>query len=196
MASYELFKHSIQEAEGGYQNLTNDKGNYNSLRQRVGTNYGVSAKFYEKVIGRPPTIADMKSITQTEAHQLFKIHFWDAIKGDAIQSQAVAEMVADHSINANPRVTAGIVQRTLNRYFGKNLKVDSVIGAKTLQAINSVNPQQLFAKIGQERLHHYSRLDDYKYFSKSWNSRVFNLAKKYGISLIDTIKKKVPKRLS
>lgn len=195
MASYQLFKTSIQEAEGGYQNLTNDKGNYNSLGQRVGTNYGVSAKFYEKVIGRPPTIADMKSITQAEAHQLFKIHFWDAVKGDAIQSQAVAEMVADHSINANPRVTAGIIQRTLNRYFGKNLQVDRVVGAKTIQAINSVNPTQLFAKIGQERLQYYRRLNDYQYFAKSWNSRVFNLAKKYGVNLAETIKKKVLKPL-
>lgn len=195
MASYQLFKTSIQEAEGGYQNLTNDKGNYNSLGQRVGTNYGVSAKFYEKVIGRPPTIADMKSITQAEAHQLFKIHFWDAVKGDAIQSQAVAEMVADHSINTNPRVTAGIIQRTLNRYFGKNLQVDRVVGAKTIQAINSVNPTQLFAKIGQERLQYYRRLNDYQYFAKSWNSRVFNLAKKYGVNLAETIKKKVLKPL-
>lgn len=190
MANYELFKRSIQEAEGGYQNLKNDKGNYNSLKQRVGTNFGVSAKFYEKVIGRPPTIADMKRITQAEAHRLFKTHFWDKVQADAIRSQAVAEMVADHSINANPRVTARIVQRTLNRYFGKTLRVDGVIGAKTIQAINSVNPQRLFTKIGQERLYYYRRLSDYKYFANSWNSRVFNLAKKYGVSLVDTIKKK------
>ncbi len=181
MASYELFKHSLERAEGGYQNLVSDKGNYNSKRERVGTNYGVSARFYERVIGRPPTVEDMKAITQFDAHILFKNEFWDTIKADEIQSQGVAEMIADHAINANPRVTTKIVQRTLNKYFGKQLVVDGVIGVKTIEAINSVDSQKLFAKIGQGRLQYYKSLKDYKHFANSWNSRVFALGRKFGI---------------
>lgn len=190
MANYELFKQSIQQAEGKYQNLKNDKGNYNSLRQRVGTNFGISAKFYEKVIGRPPTIKDMKSITQPQAHRLFKIYFWDKINADAIHSQAVAEMLTDHAINSNTKISTRIAQRSLNRYFDKQLKVDGVMGTKTIHAINSVNQQRLFVKIAQGRLHYYKRLDDYRYFSSSWDGRVFNLAKKYGVNLLEIIKKK------
>lgn len=183
MASYELFIPSLEQAEGGYQNLVNDKGNYNSKRERVGTNHGISAKFYEKVIGRPPSIEDMRSITKMEAHILFKNEFWDKMKADNIQSQAVAEMIVDHAINANPRVAAGIVQRSLNRYFGKNLRVDYVVGANTIAAINSVNSKQLFERIGKERLVYYKRLKDYKYFAASWTGRVFALAHKFGSEL-------------
>uniref|UniRef100_UPI001F2088F0 glycosyl hydrolase 108 family protein n=1 Tax=Tenacibaculum piscium TaxID=1458515 RepID=UPI001F2088F0 len=62
MANYQTFQKKIQRAEGGYQILKTDSGNYNSLKQLVGTNFGVSAKVYERNIGRPPSIADMKNI--------------------------------------------------------------------------------------------------------------------------------------
>ncbi len=183
MASYELFKSSLERAEGGYQNLKNDKGNYNSKKELVGTNHGVSARFYERVIGRPPSIADMKAITKVEAHILFKNEFWDKVRASELKSQGVAEMIADHAINANPRVIAGIVQRVLNTQFNKRLKVDYVIGIKTLTALNSVDQNKLFTKIAQERLAYYERLKDYKYFAKSWNRRVFELAKKFGVEI-------------
>ena len=183
MANYELFKRSIEQAEGGYQNLKNDKGNYNSLKQQVGTNHGISAKFYERIIGKPPSVSDMKSITKNDAHILFENKFWDKMKADNIHNQGVAEMIVDHAINANPRVTTAIVQRALNRYFGKNLQVDYVVGTKTLQAINSVNAKQLFERIALERLNYYRKLKDYKHFAKSWTRRVFDLSKKFGVEI-------------
>lgn len=183
MASYTLFKPSLELAEGGFQLLKNDKGNYNSRGELVGTNHGVSAKFYERIIGRPPSIEDMKSLTKVEAHILFKNEFWDKVRADEIQDQGVAEIIADHAINANPTVTAKIVQRTLNKYFGKNLTVDGAIGNQTLQAINSVDDKLLFEKIAQERLNYYKRLSDYQYFSKSWTSRVYALGRKFGIEI-------------
>lgn len=181
MASYELFKSTIEKAEGGYQNLVNDKGNYNSNKERVGTNFGISAMFYESVIGRPPTIEDMKSITQFDAHILFKNEFWDTVKADQINSQSVAEMIADHAINANPRVAVKITQRVLNKYFNTQLVVDGVVGVKTIRAINSVNQEKLFIRIGEERLEYYQNLNDYKYFSNSWDNRVYELGRKFGV---------------
>ncbi len=190
MASYELFKPTLERAEGGYQNLVNDKGNYNSKKERVGTKYGISAKFYEKVIGRPPSVEDMKGITRFEAHVLFKNEFWDKIKADQIQSQGVAEMIADHAINANPSVATKIVQTSLNKHFGKQLVVDGVVGVKTIEAINSVHWEQLFTKVGQERLEYYENLEDYKYFAKFWFSRFFTLGRIFGF----IIKKKTTRR--
>ena len=72
MASFNLFIPILQKIEGGYQNLAGDDGNYNSLGIRVGTNFGISARFYEDIIGRPPTVADMKAITKDKAKVLYK----------------------------------------------------------------------------------------------------------------------------
>jgi len=60
---FSLFMPSLKKAEGGYQNDKADNGNKNSLGQIVGTNRGISARTYEGIIGRPPTVEDMKAIT-------------------------------------------------------------------------------------------------------------------------------------
>ena len=183
MASYALFIPSIERAEGGYQNLKNDKGNYNSLGERVGTNHGVSAKFYERVMGFPPSVEDMKNITKQDSHILFKNEFWDRMLADEISDQGIAEIIVDHAINANPRVTSKIVQRTLNTYFGKHLAVDGAVGPKTIQAINAVEPSRFFEKLAIARIDYYERLSDFQYFGKSWTKRVLDLSQKFGIEL-------------
>ncbi|WP_299835493.1 glycosyl hydrolase 108 family protein [uncultured Tenacibaculum sp.] len=182
MASYELFKHSIEQAEGGYQNLVKDKGNYNSNGERVGTNHGVSARFYETITGFPPSIEDMKAITKEEAHIIFKNEFWDRIKGDQIQSQKVAEIITDHAINAGVGAAAKVTQMAL-RSLGRNIKVDHSIGNVTLNAINATSEKALFEKIAQERIKDYENMEDFKSFGRIWTKRVYDLAKKFGVEI-------------
>ncbi|MCF2875430.1 MULTISPECIES: glycoside hydrolase family 108 protein [unclassified Tenacibaculum] len=187
MANYEIFKASIQSHEGGYQNIPTDWGNYNSKDELVGTNFGVSARFYERVIGRPPTQQDMLNITQQEAHILFKNEFWDKVLGDYIDSQEVAETIADHAINSQPYKITKIVQRVLNNEFGKNLKVDGLFGAKTLAAVNSVDYKKLFIEIGLARKAYYESRPDFNHHGRSWLRRLRLLSEKFNI----VIKKKV-----
>lgn len=188
MASYELFKSSIEEAEGGYQNLKSDPGNYNSLGQRVGTNHGISAKFYEAVRGMAPSVEDMKAISKQEAHILFKNEFWDKVKADNIDSQAVAETLADHAINAGVGTAGKVMQITLNTAFHKNLLVDGKVGRQTLAAMNSVNEKELFQAFSLARLEDYKTKRNYSSWGRIWERRVQALGKKFGIE----IKKKSP----
>ncbi|WP_435263842.1 glycoside hydrolase family 108 protein [Tenacibaculum sp. nBUS_03] len=183
MASYDKFKDSIEQAEGGYQNFVEDNGNFNSRRERVGTNHGISARFYEQVIGFPPSVEDMQAITKNEAHVLFKNEFWDKVKADEIQSQPVAETIVDHAINAGTGAAGKIVQETLNKHFGKRLRVDRSIGIKTVRAINSVEPVLLFEKISIARLEDYEKKSTYKRFGHAWRTRVYDLAKKFGVEI-------------
>src|SRR5699024_8938029 len=135
MANFELFVPKIQNIEGGYQKLIKDKGNYNSLGQLVGTQYGVSARFYEGIIKKPPTVADMKAITKTLAKQLFKIYFWDDVHGDQLKNQSIAEIITDHAINGGESPIGTIVQKVLVYDFGKSISIDGDIGPKTALAI-------------------------------------------------------------
>ncbi|MDB0611751.1 glycosyl hydrolase 108 family protein [Tenacibaculum maritimum] len=183
MANYNLFKASIEQAEGGYQNFVRDAGNKNSLGERVGTNHGISARFYEQIIGEPPTIEDMLAITKAEAHILFKNEFWDKVNADKIKDQAVAETIVDHAINAGTGSAGKVVQRTLNKHFGTRLRVDGGIGNKTLAAINSVPPKKLFEKISIGRLEDYKTKPTYKEFGHSWRTRVLDLANKFGVEI-------------
>ncbi len=183
MANYELFKDSIEQAEGGYQNFKEDQGNYNSLGQRVGTNRGISARFYEEVIGFPPTKEDMLAITKEEAHILFKNEFWDKMKATEIKDQGVAETLVDHAINAGVGSAAKIAQKTLNKHFNKSLSVDGGVGFNTLTAINSVNQKKLFQKISEARIADYKTKPTYYKFGNSWLKRVDDLAIKFSIEV-------------
>lgn len=170
MASFSLFIPILQKVEGGYQNLSNDSGNYNSLGQRVGTNYGISAKFYEDIIKRPPTVADMKAITKDYAKQLYKKYFWDDVQGDYLINQSVANIIADGAVNGGEEPIGKIVQRILNNTFNKNLLVDGDIGPVTAKAINSVDQKVLFDKIKQGRIDYYNAIGGS--FLNSWLTRL------------------------
>ncbi len=170
MANFNLFIPLLHKVEGGYQNLAADTGNYNSLGQRVGTNFGISARFYEDVIGRPPTVDDMKAITKAEATALYKTYFWDDVQGDKLISQSVANIIADAAVNGGEEPIGKIVQRILNRDFGKKLTIDGDIGPVTAAAINSVNQQQLFDKIKQARIEFYINLGGV--FLQGWLKRL------------------------
>ena len=158
MANFNLFIPILQRVEGGYQNLVADKGNYNSLGQRVGTNYGISARFYEDIIGRPPTVSDMKAITKDEAKAIYKKYFWDDVQGDSLINQSVANVIADHAVNGGEGSIGKIVQRILVNDFKKPLTIDGDIGPKTAQTINSVDQKLLFDKIKGARASFYYAL--------------------------------------
>jgi lysozyme family protein len=183
MANFNLFIPILQNVEGGYQNLSGDKGNFNSLGQNVGTNHGISARFYEGIIKRPPTVADMKAITKEKAKQLYKKYFWDAIWGDFIINQSVANLIADHAVNGGESTIGTIVQKILKNDFGKAIKIDGDIAEKTSKAINSVNQQQLFNKIKASRSSYYSTIGGE--FLTGWLNRLKNF------EFVELLKKKV-----
>jgi lysozyme family protein len=170
MANFSQFIPILQKIEDGYQNLSGDSGNYNSLGQRVGTNFGISARFYEGIIHRPPTVADMKAITKAKAEQLYKTHFWDDIQGDSLVNQSVANLIADHAVNAGEGSIGLIVQRVLVHDFNKTLSIDGDIGPKTASVMNSVNQQQFFNKIKEARENYYHALGGQ--FLQSWLNRL------------------------
>jgi lysozyme family protein len=172
MAIFSQFIPILKKVEGGYQKLTEDRGNYNSLGQLVGTNFGISARFYEGIIKRPPSIADMLAITKDRAKQLYKIYFWDDIHGDMLKNQSVANLIADHAVNGGEGSIGRIVQRILVNDFNKKLVIDGDIGPKTAMAINSVSQDVLFQKIKQGRVAYYKSLNSS--FLTAWLNRLEN----------------------
>jgi lysozyme family protein len=182
MADFNLYKETALKFEGGYQKLSSDPGNYNSKGELVGTNLGISAKAYESWINRPPTEQDMRAITKEIATKIFKAWYWDAVRASEIHSQAVAENIVDHAINAGPGRIGKIVQEILNKYFNRNLVVDGAIGYQTVVAINEVNPTKLFKRISQFRLDYYEAINNNEWID-IWRNRVVSLAKKFSISI-------------
>lgn len=151
MASFNIAYQLVSKAEGGYQKHPNDRGNYNSLKQLVGTNWGIAAFVYEDWIGRPPTESDMRNMSAATARNIYKTKFWDDILGDQIQDQAVANIFFDGRVN-HGRTGTTIMQRVLG------VSVDGRVGPQTLQAINQANPAQVYTAYREARKRFYHEL--------------------------------------
>lgn len=183
MASFQIYQSTLKTLEGGYQAIVADSGNYNSLGQLIGTSHGISAVALEKYLGRVPGVSDMKNLSYSTALIIFENEYWDMIKGDYINSQAVAETIVDHAVNSGRKTTVRIVQTVLNQYFGKNLVIDGDMGPITLAAVNSVNANDFFVKFSAAREAYYRSLSKFSIFGTSWLGRIQTIAQKFNINL-------------
>ncbi|AUS04392.1 glycoside hydrolase family 108 protein [Pseudotamlana carrageenivorans] len=179
MANYNQAIPFILKHEGGFQKHPNDKGNYNSLGQLVGTNYGISAPVLERWKGYPPSESDMRNLSLTESKEIYKQYFWRPIWGDAILDQDVANIVFDHSVNAGTGNGARLVQRTLNK-LGHSLTVDGAIGSKTIAALNATDPHFFFYAFKEARVSYYNKISGGRnsVFLNGWLNRVSHFEKK------------------
>jgi len=169
MANFNIAYNLVAEAEGGYQNHPNDTGNYNSRGQLVGTNWGISAPVYEQWMGRPPSAADMRDMTQAEAREIYRRRFWDKILGDQITDQAIANIFFDGVVN-HGRTGITIMQNVLG------VTADGIVGPVTIGAINSRPPAELYVQYREARRSFYQDLVNRKpalaVFLDGWMNRI------------------------
>jgi lysozyme family protein len=135
--------------EGGYQNYPEDKANYTSSGDLVGTNRGISAIAYEQYLGREPSEYEMRAITQQIAEVVYRKLFWNKIRGDEIKDQDVADIIFATYIG-NPAKSNKIVQAALaSLYF--DVSVSTPYSDDVVKAINKANPKKLFYAIKEEK---------------------------------------------
>ena len=170
MANFNDFLIILQNVEGGYQKLEKDSGNYNSLGHLVGTNWGISAKTYEEWIKRPPTEVDMRTMKKSTAVEIYKLWYWNVMKGNSFNNQSVANIIIDHGVNAGVKTAGKIAQQVLNDNFGYQLAEDGVIGNFTIAAINKVNQQSLHDLYKTARIEYYRSLGSS--FYNAWLTRL------------------------
>ncbi len=179
MANFNNSIELILKNEGGYQAHPNDKGNYNSKGQLVGTNFGISAKTFERWRGYPVIANDMHNLTTTEAKEIYFKYYWVGIQGKSIQDQDNANIIFDHAVNAGVGGASKMVQRVLNS-FGANLVVDGQIGAQTLHVLNVTNQNRFFDAFKKARVSYYISISggSNSVFAKGWIKRVLAFEKK------------------
>lgn len=170
MGNFKQAVSKIFELEGGFQDFPSDTGNYNSIGQLVGTNWGISAPVYESWLQRPPTLLDMKNMPKSVAESIYKSRFWDKIKGDQVNPQYLAEIIFDGAVNHGVSRGVKLLQEVLR------INPDGVMGNETLSAISQSNPVQLHDAYKQRRIEFYyslaSSTPSYQAFLNGWINRV------------------------
>lgn len=126
MANYKLLIPFIKRWEGGFVNDPDDLGGATMCGVTIGT-----YTTYCKIKGKPkPSIQDLKRISEQEWEDIFKTLYWDRWKADKIESQRVANILVDW-VWASGSYGITEVQKHLK------LKIDGIVGAKTLEAVNA-----------------------------------------------------------
>lgn len=168
MANFQIAYNIVADHEAGYQRLPQDRGNYNSLRQLVGTNWGINAQVYERHLGRPPSESDMRAMPKSTAISIFKQLYWDRIAGDQLPDQQVANIFLDGIINHGQGV------RLMQEVLG--VTPDNRYGPNTHAALISAPPRAVHDAYKNRRRQYYHHIvandSSQNVFLRGWLRRI------------------------
>lgn len=105
------------------------------------TKYGISKRAYPQL--------DIRNLTEDQAREIYRRDYWNLIKGDSIQSQAVAENIFDSAVNLGSGRTIRLVQLTLG------VAQDGALGQDTLAALNKADPERFIADFTLAKIARY-----------------------------------------
>lgn len=192
MADYRKILEHVQTFEGGYSadpvdNAARDASPVVGLDKRypshaVHTYRGVTWKTWKTYARKKSFIATGKNFVEMTLGQwedLLKTLYWDAILGDQIRSQGIAE-------NLFEAVWGGGLKRLvidLQTFLiarGYKIEADGAFGPRTLSAVNSyaatpAAEEMLIRHLAAKRIEYLQGLDDWWKYAKGWSRRVIEM---------------------
>ena len=128
----------ILKWEGGFVNDPDDLGGATNMGVTIGAWKSCG---YDKDGDGDIDVDDLHLLTREDVvNRVLKPYYWDRWKADSIQDQSVANILVDwiwasgvHGIKI-PQDLLGVIP-------------DGIVGPKTLAAVNSRNPRELFDQI-------------------------------------------------
>lgn len=165
MADFDLAIESVLSFEGGYWD--DPRGGP--------TKYGITRPTLEeaKRRGVVPWDRTIKDLTPEEAREIYRVLYWNAIRGDEIRNQAIAGELLDTAVNCGPKTAIKLAQRALN-FLGEYLAEDGILGARTLEALNKwglKDPYALFKAMNGEQYIYYKGITGIT-FPAGWMKRI------------------------
>jgi len=172
---------TILQKEGFYSNIKSDTGG--ETYQGISRNNWPNWPGWQIVDKNKPLKQNQKidsSELKTMVAAFYKVNFWNKIQADQFKNVSVATLVFDHAVNAGTGSAIRLLQNVLNNNFNANLKIDGVIGPKTLQAVNSSDQVKLFASYKLARENFYRNIvsnnPSQNIFLTGWLNRVASFA--------------------
>lgn len=98
-----------------------------------------------------PTIVRLKAIKYKEWLEILKTMFWDKWKADQINNESIALILVDW-VWGSGKYGITIPQKAIG------VTADGIVGPKTIAAVNTKDPKQLFDLIRKERLAYIERI--------------------------------------
>lgn len=155
MADFKKSYAVTREFEGEYGILAHDSGG--ETYKGIARNYFPDWEgwpiidSYKKHTDFPASMRDDQSL-QNAVLDLYKKKFWDKLRLDDVNNQAIATELFDTAVNAGVGTSATFLQRAINvsNRNGKNyadIQVDGQVGPTTIDRLNNHKDQALILKL-------------------------------------------------
>lgn len=163
MDRFEKIFDYLLKVEGGYSNDKHDKGGK--------TKYGI----IEEEAREFGYKGDMQDLTMDFAKNIYLKKYYLGNKLDKVANDKVALSICDWAVNSGTNGTRN-AQVAINQLTNANLDVDGIIGNKTLEALNTVDPEKFLEVYHNlQRIYYRSKVADDKTqenFLAGWLNRV------------------------
>ncbi len=173
----------IKSFEGGFSDHPADKGGATNMGVTIGT---WRKQGYDKDGDGDIDVDDLRLISEADAQRIFRLNYWNRWKADDIKDQSIANILVDW-VWGSGAYGIKIPQRILG------VEIDGKVGPKTLAALNSRNPEELFAKLKKEREEYFQRIctvtPSNKVFLKGWLRRLDSI--RYGSLRLNAAKETI-----
>jgi lysozyme family protein len=154
MADFNQFFPILLKHEGGYVNHHADPGGPTNK----GITLGTLSQCSRELLGLPPSLDLLRKLTDEQVGIIYKALYWDAVRGDGIASQTLANQVCDFQVNAGS-TSSRLLQSVLNECGTRPpLVVDGIVGLRTLRAIDACDASQLHSAFKARRMSYYRDL--------------------------------------
>lgn len=136
--------------EGGYVNNPADPGGE--------TKFGISKRSYPH--------EDITGMSLERAKMIYQRDFWNPAGCDAVPEPIKFDLF-DMAVNSGCRQAI----KTLQQAVGAS-PLDGLLGARTLQAVQTMSPDRVLMRFGAARLLYMTDLAGWAAFGKGWARRV------------------------
>lgn len=158
MADFEAAFEKTMRHEGGYSNDGTDRGGE--------TKYGISKKAYPAL--------NIKALTLDVAKSIYRMDYWDRIRGDRIDAQEIAEAIFDMAVNLGVAKACALAQEAAGIS-----PADGIMGTRSIGALNNATPDIFLAFFSLRVIARYvdicTRLPDQKRFLLGWVRRALGI---------------------
>lgn len=184
MADFNDAIETVLMHEGGFVNDPNDPGG--------ATNFGISIRFLKSLkendieylknagvlVPSSITVDFIRTLSQFNAETIYEIFFWNKNGYSKINDIDVATKVFDISVNTGSLYSNRCIQYAVRSVTGKELSYDGILGAESINAINSCEPKSLLCALKSEVAGYYRSLvaivPSRKIYLNGWLNRAYS----------------------
>jgi lysozyme family protein len=139
------------------------------------TNFGIPLRWYQSVVDENATVETIKHLSRGSATSLYHRSFWANPDVSTISYEdlpagvGIALFLFATDVEIGPQRAHESLQKALKQ-LGNRVKIDGILGQRTLAAVRAVDERELISRLGVEVLLYYRSLKKLQ-FTRGWTFR-------------------------